>query len=572
MRSPSITESPNELTRDIDVASPEGIARLLRGCDAQIYNGYRAYPGLGDAEIVWRVAKVVEWASAMIGRQDTAIIISGAGTSGRLAMFCSQTFNRYLRRRHHHPNFHYLIAGGNQALIKAQEGAEDDPIQAWEDLRSRVRGKRQVLFIGITCALAAPYVASQLWHLSRRRTARCALIGFNPQEAARDLEIENWDRTFADVVEHLSSRSNALIINPVVGPEPVTGSTRMKGGSATKLLLETIFSLAARNAFAQGDRLGGSALHTAVLEIFRCHEQARLAAYHATDRIASLIEMGARALRHGAHIYYIGTGTPGILGLIDASECPPTFGADFEDVRGFIDGGWKTLLGRETDLESAGPWYRIGLGEFLEHRLSRLDKHDLVVALPSTGREKRLFDALQRSRRAGAATAIVQATGRPGRAPTADLVLRIDDLPRSILPGADVFGEYATKLILNALTTGAHIMSGKVFENRMVDLRISNTKLYHRALGIIQHITGVTAEDARRALIRSIHCVNRATPRLLSARTSQHVQAATNGARIVPRALIMAGARVSYDEADRMLTAEPVIRNAIERLKRSSRP
>ncbi len=70
-------------------------------------------------------------------------------------------------------------------------------------------------------------------------------MGFNPEDRARRIEVEDWDRTFADVVKSISRKKNCVILNPIVGPEPITGSTRMKSGSATKLLLETIFAAAA---------------------------------------------------------------------------------------------------------------------------------------------------------------------------------------------------------------------------------------------------------------------------------------------------------------------------------------
>jgi len=122
--------------------------------------------------------------------------------------------------------------------------------------------------------------------------------------------------------------------------------------------------------------------------------------------------------------------------------------------------------------------------------------------------------------------------------------------------------------VLNALTTGAHILCGKVYQNRMVDLRISNNKLYYRTLGIIQHITGVSAEQARRCLLRAIFQTARLTPAMLHATPSRCVEAATNATKVVPKALVMAGGRVSYAEADRMIRREPIVRAAIEKLKK----
>jgi len=567
MHAPSITESPNELTTDIDVASPEEMVRLLRASDAQIYNGYRGFPALCDDVITAKIVQAVKWAAPLMGRRARGSVLSGAGTSGRLAMFAARMFNQFLRRRGKEPNFRHLIAGTNLALIKAQEKAEDDPHQAWTDVEPLIEGRRNVLYIGITCAFAAPYVASQLLRVSEQRGGKCILIGFNPEDRARTLEVENWDKPFADVVRTISNRKNCLILNPVVGPEPITGSTRMKGGSATKLLLEVIFALGARQAGLLPGGRGRADLADQVRAAVQGYENTRVAAYSQAADIAHLISRGGHALRHGGHIYYVGSAAQGILGIVDASECPPTFGAAFGDVRGFLVGGWRSLLGPEHDLSEAGPWYRISLDNFLEEIAPTLTKHDLVVALPGGGREPKLTEAVRTARRAGAATAMIRAGGSDHIGLRLDAAVFVPDVPRSLLPGTSVYGEYATKLVFNALTTGAHVLTGKVYRNRMVDLRISNNKLWHRSIGIVSDIMGVCPETAKRCLLRSLYGVDRVTPALNNAKPSKHVEAATEAAKVVPRALILAGSGASYAEAERLLKKEPVVRTAIERLK-----
>ncbi|MHC4444484.1 MAG: hypothetical protein ACYTF1_05565 [Planctomycetota bacterium] len=560
----SITESPNELTKDIDIASPEEIVRLLRTTDGQIYNGYGRYPGLCDEGIVDKIVRVVNWAAPLVGHRDAMVILSGAGTSGRLAMFLSRTFNQFLTKRTKSANFRYLVAGGQRALIKAQEGAEDDPHQAWEDLRPLIYSKQQVLYVGITCGLTAPYVASQLWHLSSRRNARCVLIGFNPANCARDTEVENWDKTFADVVDHVCRKKNTVILNPIIGPEAITGSTRMKGGSATKLLLEIIFSLAAYKKGLVKSRFDKLALTDAVKSCIQAYEHARITVYKRSADMASLIEYGERSLRNKRHIYYIGSGPPGILGLIDASECPPTFGAEFEDVRGYLVGGWRTLLGPGCDLSDEGPCYRISVQDFLSDNISNLTQHDLVVGLPFTNKDKRIQEILRRARKAKATTAAILPHIHSLERISPDVIIQPGPLPRSILPGRKVFEEYATKLVLNALTTGAHVLSGKVYQNRMIDLKISNNKLYHRAISIIRNIAGVDAKEAKRALLHSIYHLDKVKPSLLKYRVSKHICAANDVIRVVPRALIMASRRVSYAQADQILADQPVVRLAIQ--------
>ncbi|MBN1490722.1 MAG: hypothetical protein JXA69_12455, partial [Phycisphaerae bacterium] len=456
-----------------------------------------------------------------------------------------------------------LIAGSNLALIKAQEGAEDDPNKAIDDIEPLVAGKRHVLYIGVTCGLSAPYVASQVLHLSKRRGANCVLLGFSPADCARDVEVENWDKTFAGAVRLVLKRKNFLLLNPVVGPEPITGSTRMKSGSATKLLLEVIFALAV-------EKTKRASLPQRVAACVKAYEETRVAVYEQTAAIGRLVELGGRVLRRRGHIYYVGAGSLGILGTVDASECPPTFGADFDTVRGFIAGGWRTLLGPGHDLSDEGPWYRISLDEFNQAKLPKLSGKDLVVGL-GLHLDRRVGEALRRSRKAGALTAVVQ-VGRPvtGRL-AVDAMVCVPSVPKTIIPGAPVFEEYGTKLVINALTTGGHVLSGKVYQNRMVDLRISNNKLFYRTIGIIQHITGVSADVAKHCVLRSIYDTDRVTPKMLHAKPSQHVEVSTSVPKVVPKALIMAGGRTSLAEAERMIKKEPIVRAAIACLKSGSK-
>ena len=183
--------------------------------------------------------------------------------------------------------FYYCNSGGDSALTPS-EMAEDntskgvvdflDCLQRAEECftrhESRTNGGRAVknetpgnrapvLYVGVTCGMSAPYVAGQLQYILKQGTTsrwniKALLIGFNPVEMARDLPIETWrekcnadsgaPRTFRDVAIRLQAAEAAgighVILNPVVGPEPLCGSTRMKGGTMTKVLLETIFAAA----------------------------------------------------------------------------------------------------------------------------------------------------------------------------------------------------------------------------------------------------------------------------------------------------------------------------------------
>ena len=142
------------------------------------------------------------------------LIYVGAGTSGRLAMFAARTFNRLAAQIGIEPCFHYLIAGGDPALIKAKEGSEDDPITAQKDLAAITDDTDMVLYIGVSCGFSAPYIAGQLDYASDRENFFSILIGFNPPELARKIKIENWDKRFFDVVEKIKNHPHCITSNP----------------------------------------------------------------------------------------------------------------------------------------------------------------------------------------------------------------------------------------------------------------------------------------------------------------------------------------------------------------------
>eukprot|EP00232_Nephroselmis_pyriformis_P007153 CAMPEP_0182893706 /NCGR_PEP_ID=MMETSP0034_2-20130328/24639_1 /TAXON_ID=156128 /ORGANISM="Nephroselmis pyriformis, Strain CCMP717" /LENGTH=277 /DNA_ID=CAMNT_0025027467 /DNA_START=81 /DNA_END=910 /DNA_ORIENTATION=+ len=268
-----ITERANELTDDIDVADSVGICRMMRACDGQMYSGYKHYASLADSE----VRRTMEECSALAAEciaapHESAVILSGAGTSGRLAFMIARKFNQLLSRHGRKPCFHYLLAGGDAALFQAKELAEDDPHAAVADLTEvlsrceKQRGKplSRALLIGITCGLSATYVGAQIEYALAQPSFAVALVGFNPVHLARKTKVELWPTSFHEVALQLQRLSDSapleerrhFVITPVVGPEAITGSTRLKGGTATKVIIEAVISHAAARVLQQ-PYLGG---------------------------------------------------------------------------------------------------------------------------------------------------------------------------------------------------------------------------------------------------------------------------------------------------------------------------
>jgi N-acetylmuramic acid 6-phosphate etherase len=213
------------------------------------------------------------------------------------------------------------------------------------------------------------------------------------------------------------------------------------------------------------------------------------------ERIADAITAAETTFRAGGRLFYVGAGTSGRLGVLDASECPPTFGTDPEMVQGIIAGGTPALTsaqeGAEDDLEQAR--------KDLAARGVR--KGDFVVGIAASGTTPYVRVALTYAKEVGARTAIVACSPPPPE------TLAQTDIPIVAITGPEVVtgstrlkAGTATKLILNMITTGAMIRLGKTFGNLMVDLRATNAKLADRSERIVAEVCGLTREQSRALL------------------------------------------------------------------------
>ncbi|HEX6598961.1 MAG TPA: N-acetylmuramic acid 6-phosphate etherase [Gemmatimonadaceae bacterium] len=213
------------------------------------------------------------------------------------------------------------------------------------------------------------------------------------------------------------------------------------------------------------------------------------------ERIADAIAAAESTFRNGGRLFYVGAGTSGRLGVLDASECPPTFGTDPEMVQGIIAGGTPALTaaqeGAEDDLEQAR--------RDLAARGVR--KGDFVVGIAASGTTPYVRVALTYAKEIGARTAIVACSPPPPE------TMAQVDIPIVAITGPEVVtgstrlkAGTATKLILNMITTGAMIRLGKTFGNLMVDLRATNAKLADRSERIVAEVCGLTREQSRSLL------------------------------------------------------------------------
>jgi N-acetylmuramic acid 6-phosphate (MurNAc-6-P) etherase len=508
----SVTETANSLTSELDMASPLGIVRLLRQSDAQLFSGWSTLPAMSDAPAVIATALLAEHMAAALRHDNGRVVLSGSGTSGRMAFLLCRAFNSRLVALGRPPACRYLCAGGDVALFSSREAPEDDWACGRDRLAAIVEEEARgapVVVVGITCGFSAPFVAGQLdYALQQPKHVVPVLLGFNPCERAREHVIEGWDRSFKDVVDALLAAIDggrpAVILNPVVGPEAVTGSTRMKGGSATKLLLEVAMGLAWREvveaegeaeaAHGDGEVVVEAAMFAEVREALQRYEMGVRQVYYAEEALAAAIERVAVSLRAGGHLYYLGRGVFGVEALIDASECPPTYNATFDDVRAFLCGGYNTLGNDKGDLAAQGePDLQLRWQYFADHVVPTLTSDDTLVVLEGMGpaglcdddSEANLLPDICRAAAAKGAAVLACVVGPQAaefdlEAPTGGVelaaVVRVALTgPTCSLayPRENMFvAELAAKLVLNALTTGGFVLKGKVMTNRMIDLQV----------------------------------------------------------------------------------------------------
>ena len=324
---PRVTELSNAFTTTLDALSSLGMVRSLKQADAQVFSGWDEHVSLNDQKMLSTLSSVARVArditqSHVSGSQRNAIVFSGCGTSGRIAWHSARLLHQIASARHpDRPRlFNYLISGDDQSLVISNELPEDDPHQGEKDLVKLVQGCDRVLFIGVTCGLSAPYVAGQIAYSMHQQHHTTVLMGFNPVSLARNAPIESWDRTCRSTFDELERYAAAgtgshFVLNPVVGPEPVTGSSRMKGGSATKVMIDTAMFCAISPIFWPSSTVQGDAAF--IKSALQSFERAYFEAYQEEEEIARVVAaVGSCMQSAGGHVYYIGTGTFGLMGLV----------------------------------------------------------------------------------------------------------------------------------------------------------------------------------------------------------------------------------------------------------------
>ncbi|MFY4774177.1 N-acetylmuramic acid 6-phosphate etherase [Metabacillus sp. RGM 3146] len=213
------------------------------------------------------------------------------------------------------------------------------------------------------------------------------------------------------------------------------------------------------------------------------------------------VEFTVNSLKKGGRLIYLGAGTSGRLGVLDAVECPPTFGSSPESVLALMAGGENAFIKAVEGAED-----KMELGEEDLKRI-QLTADDTVIGIAASGRTPYVIGALNFARSAGAKTVALSCNEGAEISKAADLAIEVITGPESLTGSTRMKAATAHKMILNMISTASMIKLGKVYENLMVDVNVSNFKLKERAISIIQTVTGNTREKAKEALEEANHQV-----------------------------------------------------------------
>lgn len=212
------------------------------------------------------------------------------------------------------------------------------------------------------------------------------------------------------------------------------------------------------------------------------------------NQIAEAISITAEALQEGGRLIYAGAGTSGRLGVLDAAECPPTFGTNPDKIIGLIAGGKEAMFVAQEGAEDFEKNGREALDEI------NLGEKDVVCGLAASGRTPYVHGALKEAKERGCKTFFITTVPAEQITISVDVLIDIPVGPEVIMGSTRMKSATAQKMVLNMITTGAMIRQGKIYENVMVDLMLTNEKLKERAKRIIMMFADVSYDEAARLL------------------------------------------------------------------------
>ncbi|WP_330202430.1 N-acetylmuramic acid 6-phosphate etherase [Cyanobacterium sp. Dongsha4] len=235
-----------------------------------------------------------------------------------------------------------------------------------------------------------------------------------------------------------------------------------------------------------------------IVDLFNQEDQKTLDAIASSrQEIAQTIEITAQQLGKGGRLFYIGAGTSGRLGVLDAAECPPTFCTPPTMVQGILAGGKEALVKSSEALEDR---QEDGAKAMIDHNIGNLD---VVIGITAGGTTPYVHGALQEAKKRGAIAVAISCVPKEQVSIPADIDIRLLTGAEILAGSTRLKAGTVTKMALNIISTGVMVQLGKVYGNRMIDVSVTNSKLEDRALRIISDLTGLDREKAQNLLSAS---------------------------------------------------------------------
>lgn len=530
-----VTEWDDPDTINIDIATPQEIVRQIFNNESQLFPP-KSQKGLLARSVVDACAAAADLLRSMLTSRAAVmprIVLVGAGTSGRLCYFIASLLREEFKGR---AKLVPLIAGSAKSLTRGQTGAEDDAAAGVRDFRRHVpsSARRQTLVLGVSCGLSSAYVAAVLAESLKGGASGGVLIGF---AADRDATV--------DIKSLLPSR-HLILVNPDIGPEPISGSVRMKGGTATIIILHAILMDALRGRRQSKSRIRESIeTRRRALTGLRTYE----------PQMGHLIDLAGTALRAGGNLHLLAQGALARLCVYDVAECFTTFGASREQVAAYSARGCADLAYYRDDavrLKSRVRSFR----SF--HRRFRADRDRAFTLTDTLSAESLTSRVVARSD-----PSITNLVFGPERA-SGPRAVDGSSITWFELPSTEALDTYLfARVVLVHVSTGAFIRYGRVLRNRMIDLRITSRKLMRRAIRLLSEYAQLSPE-ASVALLRQ---VVKGRGGQTTQRKSDLIRQASHIDHIIPRALLLSlYPDLSGDEVDHLFRDEPVLRRLVLRL------
>ena len=215
------------------------------------------------------------------------------------------------------------------------------------------------------------------------------------------------------------------------------------------------------------------------------------------ENIANVVDAVVESFRNDGRLFYVGAGTSGRLGILDAAECPPTFGTDQDMVQGIIAGGHKALTKTVEWIEDS----QIDGEREIEKK--EINSKDIVIGISASGHAPFVMGAMKKAKEKGAKVVLIICNTIDKDYPDANLIIAVDVGPEIITGSTRMKSGTAQKMVLNMITTASMIKLGKVYNNLMVELMPVNNKLIHRSKAIIRIATGCNSKRANQAFVES---------------------------------------------------------------------